>query len=508
MPTWLGIDVGVTAVKVAVLRSTYRKTALVALASVDLAESASTSDAIRTAVTTALGGKLNASDGSATSIDGARAALRNLTLPASAAKQLSDVLVYELESQVPFELSDAVFDYRVIHAERGDKEQIHLIAAVARIEDVRAKIDLVKGATGVEPERVGIGAFPLANLVPHVPPIAEEGPIVLLDLGTRASEVLVLQNGEPVFARTLSCGTQGLPGTAGKLAREIRTTIAAFRASGGPPPVRVYLCGGGAFVSGAEGFLAAELELPVEPLPPPAIDLTAIDPERARELPRFAKAVGLALGLAMRPLGLNMRKGPLSYERGFAWVREKVPVLAGLAAVIFVSFAFSAWAKLHAVSKERANLEAALAQVSKEVLGEETTSADHAQELLQQQTAQADEDPMPHADAFDVMVKLSEDIPQSMKHDIEELDVQKAHVSVHGIVGSIPDAQSIVASLKSERCFSDVKMPRTTQVVGGERQKYVIEFDLKCPEDIKGAPPKKKGEGTSPSATPSGTGGK
>jgi len=146
--------------------------------------------------------------------------------------------------------------------------------------------------------------------------------------------------------------------------------------------------------------------------------------------------------------------------------------------------------------------------VTKDVLGEETSSASRVNELLGQLTAVNDEDPMPHADGFDVMVRLSEAIPSTMVHDIEELDVQRAHVSVRGIVGSIPDAQAIEATLSEEKCLSDVKVKSTTQTVGSDRQKYVLEFDLKCPEDVK-APPKKKGDAPSgASAAPSSTGGK
>jgi len=505
MPTWVGIDVGTSAVKVAVVRSTYRKTALSALVAAEVGEGG-LAETVRACVSAALGGKTGANDGVATAIEGSRVALRTLTLPASAQKQLGDVLAFELEAQVPIELAEAVFDYRVLQprGERGDG--VDVLAAVARIDDVRARIELVKSAIAQEPERVAVGAFPLANLVAHVPALAVEGPIVLLDLGTKSSEVLIVRGGEAVFGRTLSFGTQGLPASAPKLAREIRVTIASYRAAGGVPPTHVYLCGGGAFVSSAEGYLSSELELPVEALPAPAIDVGTLHPDRVRELPRYAKAIGLALDLGGRSLGVNMRKGPLAYERGFAWVREKVPLLAGLAAVILVSFAFASWAKMYALSKERATLQSALATVTKDVLGEETTSAARVEEILAAQGT-VDEDPMPHADAFDVMVKLSEDIPQSMKHDIEELDVQKSHVVIHGIVGTIADAQSILTSLKSERCVQDAKITRMNQVVGGERQKYVMEFDMKCPEDIK-TPPKKKGDTAAPSATPSASGGK
>jgi general secretion pathway protein L len=518
MSIWLGVDIGRAAVKVAVIRSAYRKTSLEKLVVVEIQSGlppagatpgSDPTSAIRSAVTVALGGGVPG-DGIAVAIEGSRAAVRTLMLPASAQKQIADVLPFELEAELPFEISESVFDYRVLASKANAVEgaELSVLVALARTADVRAQIDLVKGASGVEPERVGVGAFPLANLAPYVAALTEEGPIAIVDLGSMESEVVVLQASEPVFARTLSWGTEGLPETAQRLAREIRTSIAAFRATGGAVPTKVYLCGGGAFVSGAASFLSSWLDgIPVEELPPPALDTTALDPAQKEDLPRFAKAIGLALGLSGRGAGLDLRKGPLSYERGFAWVRDKIPMLAGLGAVIAVSFFFSAWAQLHGQTIDREVLEKSLAAASKDVLGEETTSAARATELLTAQTSVNDEDPMPHVDAFDVMVKLSEDIPQSMTHDIEELDVQKAHVVVHGIVGSIPDAQSIAAALTSEKCFADVKITRTNQVPGGERQKYVLEFDEKCPEDVKGAKKKKDADGAS-SAAPNTTGGK
>jgi general secretion pathway protein L len=509
MPTWVGIDIGQSAVKVAVVRSAYRKMSLEALAIVDVGEGHDTNAAIRDAVTAALGHPATPNEAMCVAIDGSRATIRTLEVPATAQKQLAEFLVFELEAQLPFEMSESVFDFRTLGSGVAAREDasatINVLVGVARTDDVRARIEQVKGALAVEPERVGLGALPLVNLVPFIPALSDGTAVfVLVDLGSMTSEFIALRDGEPVFVRTLSFGTLGIPATAPRLAREIRVSIAAFRAAGGAEPTRVYLCGGGAFVSGAIGFLAGELELPVEELPAPSIEMANLPPERSRDLPRFAKAVGLALGLSSRAQGLDMRRGPLAYERGFAWIREKVPVLAGLAAVIVVSFFFSAWAQLHAAGKDRDVLEKALGMVTKDVLGEETTSADRANELMDQLKAGTDEDPMPHADGFDVMVKLSEDIPQSMTHDIEELDVQKGHVVVHGIVGSIPDAQSIASSLSNEKCFSDVKVTRTNQVVGGERQKYVLEFDLKCPEDVKGA--KKKEAAGAPASSSSGGG--
>ncbi len=501
MPTWLGIDIGSSSVKVAVVRSAYRKIALVGLASADVLASGGVVPAIRDAVARSLSGEKQAPDAVATALDGSRAAIHRLVLPAAAQKQLGEVLAYELESQVPFDLDAAVFDWRPI--EHGALVgQIALVAAVARLDDVRARIDVVREAVGQDPERVGVGALTLGALAPYIAGLDEAATVAIVDLGAKASEVLVLERAEAVFARTLSTGTDGLPATASRLARDIRVSFAAYRAQGGDAPTRVYLCGGGAFVSGAEGFLSGELEIPVQLIPAPALDTTALEPDALSELPRYAKAVALALSLAGRGAGMNLRRGPLVFERGFSWVREKIPLLAGLAAVILVSFVFSGWARLHAVHKERDALLGALGTVTKEVLGTSASSAQEAQDLLSKEVALTDEDPMPHADAFDVMVRLSQAVPMSMVHDVEELEMQRGHVVVRGVVGSIPDAQSIASSLTDQPCLSDVKIKNTTQAVGSDRQKYVMELDVKCPEDVK-TPPKKKGESSSSATTAS-----
>ncbi len=494
--------------KVAAVRASYRKVALVGLASVDLLPGVTVVQAVRDAVRQVLGEKGGAGDGVAVALEGSKAAIRTVSLPSSAHKSIADVLPFELEPELPFEVADSVFDYRLLSSRDAEKTApISVLAVVARISDVRGRIDLVKEALAVEPERVGVGAFSLTNLLPWVPALAGADPVMVVDLGTESSDVLVLEGGEPVFARTLSIGTRGLPATAPKLARELRTTALAHRSQGGTPPRKLFLTGGGAFVSGAEAFLGGELELEVARLPAPALEAERPQAPELEAMPKFAKAVALALGLGPRPMGFNLRRGPLAYERGFGWVKEKIPLLAGLGLAIFVISILSAGAQLFSLSREHKALEGALASVTKEVLGEETLSPGRAAELVALQTQLSDEDPLPHADAFDVMVKLSEDVPPSMVHDVEELDVQKGHVILHGVVGSIPDAQAILTALKSERCFSDAKITRTNQVVGGERQKYVMEFDVKCPEDVK-TPKKKDGAAAGSAAASSSAGGK
>jgi general secretion pathway protein L len=561
MTLWIGIDVGASTVKVAVVRSTYRRLAWVGAgraeidrtttASADAPNDSAEERALRAAYAMATEGiKVSSGDSIAAAVDGAKGSVHFLRFPVSVERQLAEVLPFELEAALPYDLEDAVFDHRVLS--RRPDDGVCVLAGVARVPDVQERIDLIKRVVGMEPERVCMGGTALAGLLPYLQqsfvaaglggvagsgfagkaalsdvggssggafgeglaggegaPAGGGGAvdigapatgdiIALVDLGARRSEVLLVRGMEPVYARTLGTGTEGLPQSAARLGRELRMSFAAHRAAGGAPPVRVYLCGGGSFVSGAEGFLGRELGTPVERLPLPTIELALADNVGLGEWHTHATALGLALSLSGRGPALDLRRGPLAYERGFGWLKEKAPLLAGLSAVLLVSFVFSACARLYSANKDLDVSQKALAVVSKEVVGEETTSAAQARELLGQQNNMADEDPMPHADAYDVLVRLSEAVPASMTHDVEELDVNKGHVTIHGIVGSIPDAQSIAESLKAEPCFAEPKISRTNQMVGTERQKYVLEFDLKCPADQKG---KSKGKKDGASST-------
>ncbi len=513
MALYIGLDIGRTAVKCVSVRTSYRKVRLESLALVELSEfGGDTTLAVQAAFGRLFGGRSQQHDGIAISLAGESVSQKTLHLPLTAQKQLAEVLPLQLADEVPFEMDDAVFDYR-IGRPRGLGEapvtDIEVHAVVARIDDVRARIDFVKAALSHEPERVAVGAFPLGNLAPSCPALFGAGPeevVALLDLGMKQSDLLLLSGGEIVFSRTLSMGTEGLPGTAAKLSRELRTSFLAHKSQGGKEPARLVLAGGGAFVSGAEVFLASQLGLATTVLGVPEIEIDAPNPGKKDTGPdprvtmvqaelqrfaRYAKALGLALGHTSRAVDFDLRRGPLAFERGFGWLQSRVPQLVAFGTVLGIALLVSATIRLVALSRERTVLEEALGTVTSEVLGERVIEADRAEELLAGQTESADPDPLPHADSFDVLVMLSKNIPDSVVHDLEEVDVNKGKVLVHGIVSSVSESQDILANLKTERCVFGPKITGTSQMVGATRQKYVLELEIRCPEDAKKDPKKK-----------------
>jgi general secretion pathway protein L len=500
MASYLGIDVGTSTVKVVLLRSSYRRLAVQAMAEIDRASAPTLVEAVRAAA----GPFALQGESVAVNLEGERTFARRVEIPETAQRQLAEVLPFELEAELPFELSEAVYDHLVLR--RGPEETIPVLAVVARTEDVRARIALVKDAIQLEPERVAPGGLALASLILVAPELAGPGPIAIFDLEEGRSEVVILEKGEPLFARTLSRGTAGLPESAPALLREFRQTMSAWRATGAPAPEVAYLVGPGASAPGAREFFSAELGLTIRDFP--VLDMEVENPDLLVSLPRFAKALGLAVSLMPRSRAMNLRRGPLTYERGYGFLREKIPVLSALGVTVVLSFLFAIVAEMRAIGQEKAMLEASLSAVTKDVFGQATSDPQAAMDMLDKSVVGADEDPLPHADAFDLMVQLSENIPDSMTHDIEELDVARGHAAVHGIVPSIPDSEQIKSQLKNFKCFQDVKIVRTTQVVNEDRHKYALELDIKCPEEGKDKDKDKGGSSSAGSAAPSASGGK
>ena len=486
MARLVGIDIRRSHVRAVLLRTSYRSVTIENLQEIDVSAVQTLEQAVRAAALPLC----QHGEAVAVSVDGEATFVHRLRLPLTAIKQIDEVLPFELEAAVPVDLDELVRDYRLLRAVAGEDTRSVLVGA-ARQAHVQELIGTVREALGREPERVGCGPIPLANLASVSNALSTPAPIALVDLGGNRTEVVVLSGGEAVYARTLSRGVEGLPESAPALAAALRQTVTAWIAQGGDPLQAIYLLGGGAAAPGAEAYLTSELGVVVQGLHQLDVDLA--DPNQAEHVPRFAKAISLALGLGSRPRDLDLRTGALSYQRGFGFLKEKVPLLAGLGTAIAISFMFATWAEYRALSAEQEVLSSALAKLSKEILGEETTDAARVQELISGGGRKSDADPLPRMDGFDVMVEVSKAVPMSMTHDIEELDMQRRHVKMHAIVGATDEAQSIAGALKAHRCFGDLKISKITKAINSDRQKYVLEFDAQCPEEKKG---KKKKDGS------------
>ncbi|MBN2196581.1 MAG: pilus assembly protein PilM [Polyangiaceae bacterium] len=474
----IGIDIRSTHVRAALLRTSYRRITVERMLEVDVAQVGSLEEAVRAcAAPLVLHG-----EGIAVALDGDRTFVHRIELPASARRQIDDVLPFEIEAQVPVELEELVYDYRQIGSTKST-EPITMLVAAARTEVVRERIALVTEALKVAPDRIGVGPLALANLHPVLPAGTGAGSVALVDLGGASTEVVVVVRGEVAFARTLSRGMASLPEGAPALAAELRQTLAAASVHGGDLVERVLLLGSGANDANSPAYLEYMLGVPVSAVAELGVD--GIGEHERHLVPLFAKSIALGLSLVGKPRDLDLRQGPLAEQRGLLFLQEKAPLLTGLVGAIIVSFLFATWAERQLVDREGIVLNETLRALSQEVLGKEMEDPDAVLEALGG-AGEENADPMPHADAFDVMLELSRGIPMDLTHDIDELELKRGHVKLNGVVASKSDAQKVATIMSKWRCAENVKVVKITQGVNSDRQKYVLEFDVRCPEDAGG----------------------
>jgi general secretion pathway protein L len=156
-----------------------------------------------------------------------------------------------------------------------------------------------------------------------------------------------------------------------------------------------------------------------------------------------------------------------------------------LCTAAFVSFLFATWAEVRALDRENTVLTEQLAVLGKEAFGSEVDSAETALDLLEKARSGEEADPMPQMDAFDVVIALSKTIPGTITHDIEEFDMQRGHAKIQGILGTASEAQSVATDVAKVRCLQATKLGKVTQAINSDRQKYVLDIDVKCPDESK-----------------------
>jgi general secretion pathway protein L len=418
-------------------------------------------------------------DGIGVVLDGRRVFVHHLPIPVAGQKQIDELLPFEIEAQVPVDIDELVFDYEIAPVQPGSPT-LDVLTVSARTEHVRERIALVREALGREPDSVGCGPIELSQLATLFPALSAAGPLAIVDLGEDTTDVCVLESGRVAATRSLSLGTSGFPKSAEALVAQLRQTFGSYALSSGRDVGRVYVVGSGASLEGVSEFFGDRLAVPFVTLPESVLEATT--PSQLPLLPRFARALGAAQHVA-RGRGINLRRGELAFQRGFGFLKEKAPLLMGLGAAVLISFVFATWAETRALDREREMLVARLEAESQAVFGTATSDPEEVDVLLQQAMQHRAEDPMPHFGGLSAAVAVSEAVAPDIVHDVEELDLQKGKLTLRGIVSSTEEAQRISKALEEHRCLEQANISKITQVVNSNKEKYVLEANVRCPED-------------------------
>ena len=244
-----------------------------------------------------------------------------------------DLIRREAERHIPFDIRSVHLDFQVLKP-RVTTERMEVLLVAAKKESVEARLALLQAAgTGVS--RLDIEAFALCNSLCHNYPSVSSGVVALVNIGSEATNTIIVEDGVPVLIRDLPLGLrrfgellQRVYGLSSEWAEEVilgrrelegldraMDTGADVVAVGieracaflGARPAgggigRVFVSGGGACVEGVARVLAHRLKVetlvanPCERVPAAA----GVQGRKAlaESSPLFFQSIGLALRCA------------------------------------------------------------------------------------------------------------------------------------------------------------------------------------------------------------------
>jgi type IV pilus assembly protein PilM len=310
---------------------------------------------------------------------------RFVKLPAVEEEKIERIIAFEAQQNVPFPISEVVWDYQLVGGGTAEQLQVVLVAIKS---DLLEALNSAVEATGLRPVVIDVATMALTNAFRYN--YNELGGCsLLIDIGARTTNLIFVEQ-DKIFTRNVPIGGSSITSALAKelnepfnraearkkeskldsltggpvavssadiepisktvlttmtrLHAEIMRSISHYRSQqAGNAPLRIYLCGGTSSTPQLREFFAEKLQLPIEffdPLRRIALSREAQDAAASAHL--LGENVGLALRAFTRcPMELNLR--PSSVVRAHQAERRRPFLVAAAACLIFALLGWSAY---------------------------------------------------------------------------------------------------------------------------------------------------------------------
>ncbi|MBX5483818.1 MAG: pilus assembly protein PilM [Myxococcaceae bacterium] len=514
----LGLDLGSHSVKAVLFETTMRGHQTRTVTAVLRAQEGDRSETLRAALTELFSRGGLSADQIVISLPGQTLATHSIVLPFLETKKLEQALPFELESQLPFDLSEVVYDYQVA-AVREKKSE--LLVGVVRKEELSTLLSVLD-ALKIDPRIVTHPAIAYQNLLPHLGLAADPpDPIAVVDIGHERTCVCIAPPHGPVeFARTFSGGgrdltralmnglqlsfpeaerwkeEQGAVASAVTTAdqrraesalvrglqpviRELRQSFKAYAARSRKQVSRVLLCGGTARLAGIVEQLTRDLGIPCALAALPG-ELTAKVP--VDEQPTVAQAYALALrGMAAgsKAPRFNFRRGEFAFKGGFDFARGKMGRLAAFAATLLILAVASGIVQNTLLARREAQIEDRICEITEAVLKKCERDFTVAKAALQGAESPAAQ--VPKLSAVTLLAEVTQRIPPSSKVQIENIEVGLERISLRASTESTKSVDEVTEALKKYECFSEVQQRKVERSRDGSKVNFGLDIQVQCP---------------------------
>ncbi|MBR5888974.1 MAG: type IV pilus assembly protein PilM [Akkermansia sp.] len=348
-------------------------------------------------------------------VSGQQVFMRFIKLPAIDMDDIAEQVGYEAQQHIPFPIEDIIYSYQEL-ADREEGEREVLLVAIKK--DVLDNLNSQVEGSSLRTKSVDCAITSLYNAFRAN--YEEDEPVMLLDIGAKTTDIVFVEENR-FFTRSVTAAGAFITNSIarefnlsfreaeqlkiedgvvslgngyteamseqdaalattirtamGRLSSEVQRTINHYRAQyKGNPPVKAYICGGGARLPFALEFLQAALNIPVEYLNP--VEVLSVGPKvDEAELEQDAICLGPIVGAAITGSGtgeFNIDLVPTSVGRDRA-EKKLLPKVAIAGAVALCGAGFYAYAASQAAAQsskvlaDAARVDAAVAHIDNQI---------------------------------------------------------------------------------------------------------------------------------------------
>ncbi|MFN2547924.1 MAG: pilus assembly protein PilM [Myxococcales bacterium] len=469
----VGLDWAQDALRVATLQSGFRGFAIQDVRSVAVG-----GEGLKAAVD-ALGltPPLGADDTIAVALHGALVATHHVTLPFTDPKRIEQVLPAEVEGAIPFDLAEVVWDYAILGQANGKTDVLVGIVKKSVLRDQLAAFE----AAGIEPRVVTLAPLALAGLGKKglLSPPGQPITAAILDAGPERADLALLDSGRPVLARALATSNAAAWQAAetddaartrvlSLLSRDLKISLRSRKVA----PQKLLLAGPAATLPGLAERLSAELQVPAETV----------------SLPFGGPDAALALGLAVRAQNsrgrVNFRKGEFAFTKDLSQVRNQIARLAVAASILLVLGLGLGLARLTSLHRQGAAYDEAVCAATRRILGSCIT--DYRQALGQLSGGRSRAAGIPRISGAEVFAELVAHMPDGSMPLLDDVEVTTTSIRVKGTAESFAKVDDIIAALKKDKCFGEIKQPRVEKLRDGSKVSFAFDFAYTCSGETPG----------------------
>ncbi len=408
---------------------------------------------------------------------------RILQIPFKDLKKVRMVLPFELEPTVPFPIDELVVDFIDLHS-AGQSEHREIIAVAVPRADLDPYIETLADFK-IEPEMVTVGGLPAAMCLANQADPGEDR--LILEIGRDSSSLFIVSRGRLQLIRSFTT-PRGNENRAGVLGAFVQRTLAAYDEISRTDfhPLDLVVTGSGLNGRAMDNDVAKVLDIPVNRLNfAERLNIVVEDGEHTKSWnpALMDNALALALMAIDGIRGLNFHKGRFAVRKFFLkhkknWVKTGILAAAVLALLLFnmITATVTLNNKLDRIDQQITAIYKETFPNVKRIVDPHREMQVNVQEAKKSAVNQSAVGP--RIRTIDVLNRISQNIPESVKVDVTRMVISPENVLISGNTDDFKSVDDIKSNLEKIDLFKKVTINSTNLDRSGKEVRFQLKVEL------------------------------